>query len=250
MRDAIPIAAIAFALSACGGGPTSPSPVDALSGSASTAHYEFHFSEGDSVDAPRQEAFHDWIVQELAISPGQRVHFNKYRDRGHMQRVTGKETNGFAEPSSWTVHSIWNWDAHEALHVYTALIGRPSDFFNEGIAVALSYDPMAGRYHSLWSNTHIDDVAKSLMRQGTLPPVAAMSTTGDFRNVTEMVGYPAAGSFVSFMLRERGMTAMRTFFQTSGRDDSAAQIQARFQAVFGLALDEADQRWRSYVYAR
>lgn len=109
---------------------------------------------------------------------------------------------------------------------------------------------MGGRYHSLWSNTHIDDVAKSLMRQGTLPPLAAMSTTSDFRNVTEMVGYPAAGSFVSFMMRERGIAAMRTFFQTSGRDDSAAAIQSQFLAVFGLTLDEADQQWRSYIYAR
>lgn len=250
MRALLPMTALAAALAACGGGPTAPSPADALSGSASSAHYDFHFADGDAVDSARQEAFHDWIVRELAISPSNRLHYNKYRDRAHMKRVTGKETNGFAEPSSWTVHSIWAFDAHEALHVYTALIGRPSDFFNEGIAVALSSDPMAGRFVPLWSNTPIDDVAKSLMRQGTLPPVDVMATTGGFRNIQEMVGYPAAGSFVAFMIRERGIASMRTFFQTSGRDDSLGAIQSRFEAAFGSTLTDADQRWRSYIYAR
>ena len=228
-------------------GPNEPAPADALSGSLASAHFDFRFAPNDNVDAPRQEAFHDWIVAQLAIAPAQRLHYNKYRDRDHLERVTGRETNGFAEPESFTVHSIWPWDPHEALHVYTALIGRPSDFFNEGIAVALSFDPLGSRFVSLWNSRPIDDVARDFMRANQLPSVTAMMTTGSFRALSDGVSYPAAGSFVSFMLRERGMPAMRMFFQTGTRDDSAATIQTRFATAFGMSVADADQRWRAYL---
>lgn len=240
------IAAGVLAL-ACGG-PTTPSAADALSGSASTAHYDFHFSQGDAVDAARQEAFHDWVVVHLGVAASQRLTYNKYRDRSHLERVTGKSTNGFAEPETATVHSIWPWDAHEAVHVYTAPIGRPSDFFNEGIAMALGFDPLAGRFVSLWNNTPIDDIARGLLRAGTLPSVLSMAGTADFRRLSDQISYPAAGSFVGFVLRERGMPPMRAFFQASGRDESPGAIQSRFAAAFGWTLAEADDRWRAFLH--
>jgi hypothetical protein len=240
-------ACLAVALSSCDRGPSAPSPADALTGSLSSAHIDFRFAQNDNVDAPRQEAFHDWVVGHLGVTATQRLRYNKYRDRAHLERVTGHVTNGFAEPESWTVHSIWPWDAHEAVHVYTALIGRPSDFFNEGIAVALSFDPLDNRFVSLWNSTPIDNVARDFLRAGQLPTVAAMMETSAFRAMSDGVTYPASGSFVSFLLRERGMPAMRVYFQTGTRNDSAATIQSRFGTAFGFSIAEADQQWRAYL---
>ena len=228
-------------------GPNEPAPGDALTGSLASAHFDFRFADGDTVDAPRQEAFHDWIVPELALATFPRLQYNKYRDRGHLERVTGQSTNGFAEPASFTVHSIWPWDAHEAVHVYTALIGRPSDFFNEGIAVALSFDPLANRFVSLWNNTPIDQIARDLQRAGTLPSMTGMADTDAFRRLSDQTSYPVAGSFVGFVLRERGAAAMRAFFEGGARLESLSAIQSRFTAVFGWSLAEADQRWRAYL---
>ena len=232
---------------ACGSGPTTPSAADQLTQSQVTAHIEFRFSDGDAVDAPRQEAFYDWVIPELGVSPPRRLQYRKYRDRGHLQRVTGQDTNGFADPPAWIVHSIWPWDAHEAVHVYTALIGRPSDFFNEGIAVALSFDPLGGRFVSLWNNTPIDTIARQHLIAGTLPSIAGMAETEAFRRISDQISYPAAGSFVSFLLRERGMPAMRTFFQGGSRDESLAALEARFIVTFGWSLTEAETRWRAYL---
>lgn len=39
------------------------------------------------------------------------------------------------------LHTIWPFDNHEVVPVLTAPIGRPSDFFNEGIAVSFQTDP-------------------------------------------------------------------------------------------------------------
>ena len=69
-----------------------------------------------------------------------------YRDRDHMASLIGRSANGLAEPQRLEGHSIFSWHSHEAVHVYSALVGRPSDFFNEGLAVALALDPLAGRF--------------------------------------------------------------------------------------------------------
>jgi hypothetical protein len=237
---------MALVLAGCGsGGPTEPSSADRLSESVASAHVDFHFASGDNVDAPRQEAFHEWAVQRLGVTMPSRLQYNKYRDRNHMQRVSGQLTNGWADPAAFTAHSIWNFDPHEALHVYTALIGRPSDFFNEGIAVALSFDPLAGRFTSLWNSAPIDEIARGLLRGGAMPALASMTETTAFRRLSEQTSYPAAGSFVSFMLGVRGMAATQTFFRTSSRQDAQATIESRFSDAFGLSLSEAEVRWRS-----
>jgi hypothetical protein len=225
--------------------PAGPSDADALLGSVSTTHYDFHFAAGDGVDAARQEAFHDWVLPELGVSVTQRLQYFKYRDRAHMQRVTSRLTNGWADPPAFAAHSIWPWDAHEALHIYTELLGRPSDLFNEGIAVALSYDPLGGRFVALWNSTPIHEVTRNLLRGNALPSLRTIAETEAFRRVSDQVSYPVAGSFMSFLLDRRGMPATRSFFQISTRGDPLPAIEANFLTSFGVSLDEAETGWHA-----
>ena len=83
-------------LVACGAdSPTSPDPTGApLSRTVATAHYVFHFTEQDRVDETRQEAFHDWVLPQLGVSPSRQIQYFKYLDRAHMQRATGRAANG------------------------------------------------------------------------------------------------------------------------------------------------------------
>ena len=240
--------AASFAMGACGGGaPSAPTPADALDRITSSRFVDFKYASGDAVDGNRQDAYHEWALGALGLQTSRRLQYAKYRDAGHMRRVTGQMTNGFAEPSTFTVHSIWPWDAHEAVHVYTELIGRPSDFFNEGIAVALSYDPAAGRFVALWNNTPIHDVARSLTGSGTVTSIGGIVDTEAFRRLPDQQSYPLAGSFVSFLIDDRGMPAMLAFFRASSRADSRAIIDTRFTSAFGFSVAEGEQRWRAFL---
>lgn len=234
------------ALSACGGA-AAPSAADQLSVSQASTYADFKFSSGDSVDTARHDAFHVWATVALRISMPQRLQYNKYRNLAHIEAVTGQASNGFAEPDKFTVHSIWTFDPHEATHVYTSLFGRPSDFFNEGIAVALAVDPLSGVYVSKWNGTPIDDVARSMKRAGTLPIISGMTATAAFRNVNDQTSYPVSGSFVSFVLAQRGIDAMRAFFAASSRNDSGPAIDTQFRAAFGWTVAEADAAWRVFL---
>lgn len=236
---------------ACGGSPSTPSAPttsDLLSQSASSAHIDYQFSEGDGVDAARQEAFHEWAVAELGIDVTRRLQYRKYRDREHLRRVTGNLADGFAQPPDFIAHSIRRFDAHEAIHVYTGLVGRPSDFFNEGIAVAMSVDPLDNRFVSFWGNIPIDIIARDLLRAGQLPSLPdGVITSEVFRRGNDQVTYPVSGSFVSYLLRAHGMPPIHAFFRSSTRDDSVATIQARFAAAFGVSLASAEGGWRAFL---
>ena len=102
-----------------------------------------------------------------------------------MQQMTAKVTNGWADPATFAVHSIWPWDNHEVVHVITALFGRPSDFFNEGIAVAMSVDPQNGRWESMWQSQPSHTWARTFRSHGELPRLSDIVETDAFRRLDD-----------------------------------------------------------------
>lgn len=249
LRHIITVAATVAALSACGESARMPmggSPVaEPLSDGISSAHVTFHFAAGDSVDVERQEALHDWVTPRLRVSLPGKIRYFKYRDRAHMAAHTGRSANGFAEPERLEIHSIFPWHAHEAVHVYSALVGRPSDFFNEGLAVALTVDPVAGRFDGVYRNEPVHDwVRRNLDR---LRPIASMATTDDFRRVDESVAYQEAGSFMQFLIDSEGYPGILELFRRGRRGDDLETIRSTFQASLGFSLQEAEQRWQTFL---
>jgi len=232
--------------SACGGTPTTPSPSSNLSLVAETATMRYYHEPGDTIDVPRQEAFNAWAIERLGIALPQKVEYRKYLSRDAMGRYTGNaNTNGFAEPSLWRLHTIWSFDNHEVVHLYTAMIGRPSDFFNEGIAVSFQTDPARGDFTVRFNSQQVHDACRAYLQAGTLPlPVSRYLTSADFRGITDQVlSYRLAGSFVLYLTERFGLPTVLRVFQTSNRDESLGEIRARIQAVFGLSLEEVESNW-------
>ena len=130
----------------------------------------YYHEPGDAVDVTRQDAFNEWAIRRLGITPPRKVEYRKYQSRGAMGRYTGNaNTNGFAEPELWRIHTIWLFDNHEVVHVYTAMIGRPSDFFNEGIAVSFQTDPIAGDFRVRFNGAQVHEACRQYLTAGTLP---------------------------------------------------------------------------------
>jgi hypothetical protein len=237
-----------LAAAACGG-PTAPSKTP-LPVSSESASFRYHYAAGDSVDVEWQERYHAWAVGELGLQMPQKIDYHKYRSRQEMGDHTGKyDTNGFAETDKFAIHTLWPKDNHEVVHVYTARVGRPSDFFNEGMAVAFQTDPAAGNYASVFNNQEVHQACRQYMQGGTLVlPLSRVVASEDFRALSDQVlSYRQAGSFMRFLIDRHGVPKVLEFFRASGRTDSVAMIRERFLTVFGESLDAADVAWQTLL---
>ena len=200
----------------------------------------------DTIDVPRQEAFDAWALDRLGIVLPQKVEYRKYRSREAMGSYTGTaNTNGFAEPSLWRIHTIWPYDNHEVVHVFTAVFGRPSDFFNEGIAVSFQTDPSREDFTVRFNEQQVHEACRAALQSGTLPlPLSRYVTTAGFRGIADFeLSYRMAGSFVLHLTERFGLAAVLRFFQTGNRDESLETIRARIQSVFGVSLENVESSW-------
>ena len=241
-------------LSACGGSrtPTSPSQTP-LPVTAESASFRYHSGSGDSVDGTWEEVYHTWATAKLGVQMPRKIDYFKYRSRQDMGDHTGRyNTNGFADPATFEIHTLWQTDNHEVVHIYTALIGRPSDFFNEGIAVAFQTDPPAGNFESMFNGQPVHQACQQYLQLGTLVlPVDRVVTTTDFRAITdEVLSYREAGSFMRFVMDTYGPDRLLEFFRISGRDDNLATIKQRFAAAVGVPMDTAEAAWTAMLRAR
>lgn len=233
---------------ACGDSSTGPaSQLPFVTESASTKYY---YEPSDFVDTTRQEAFNRWALSRLELTLPQKVEYRKYRSRESMSRYTGKSnTNAYAQPETFTIHTIWSWDNHEVVHLFSATVGRPSDFFNEGLAVSFQVDPSTNDFTVRFNGIQVHEACRAYRRAGTLPlPLSRYVTTTGFRGLTDdLVSYRMAGSFVLFLQERFGLARVLAFFRTGGRDDSLADIQSKFQQAFGRGLDDVEADWLATI---
>jgi hypothetical protein len=176
--------------------------------------------------------------------------YRKYTSRDDMRARTGVgNTNAHAEPAAFTIHTLWSWDSHETVHIYTALIGRPSDFFNEGIAVAFQTDPLSGDFEPRFNGEQVHDAARRYRQLGLLVlPLSRIVSTSDFRGISDStLSYREAGSFVAFLLTRFGIDRVLQFFRTGTRDDALETIRAQFEQAFGTTLEKAEADWLAFV---
>jgi hypothetical protein len=189
-------------------------------------------------------------VARLGVVLPQKIDYRKYASHKEMGSRTGNyNTNGYADPASFTIHTLWTWDNHETVHIYTALIGSPSEFFNEGIAVAFQCNPLAGDFEPRDNGQQVHDAARLYRQSGQLVlPLSRIVTTSGFRAISDSVlSYREAGSFLAFLTARYGMDPVLAFFRTSGRDDPLGSIELRFQRAFGVTLATAEAEWLAFV---
>lgn len=236
----------------CGDDGTGPRPGDELDRSLESAHYVYRWSAADpaAVDTIWQERWHGWLVQELALEANWKIEYRKYRDADHLKRVTGHDPTGFAETSRRRFHTTQRLDNHEATHVlWVELVGRTPAFFNEGVAVAYHGDPVRDRFdRSIWNGEDIHVVAGGFLADGKVPALDALLDTNGFWDHDQNMTYPVAGSFVRWLVDQRGIEAFKSFARAVGGGTAApSTVRSRFRETYGEDLDARWVEWRGFA---
>jgi hypothetical protein len=242
-------------LAGCSGseGPLGPPPDAPLDRTLESVHFEFHFAAGDTIrpnEADINDRAYEIIRDALVTDFSRRIEFNKYFNADHIERLTGRRTGGgfVLDGQIFLTRAL---DPHEIVHVIAQdELGRPSDFFDEGLAVNFGGLRVEGGevtlFPSALRNFEVDREALTVLASGRFSgSIRQILTSSDFDAMPFEVTYPLAGSFVKFLLRTRGPAAVRTFFQSASQFDPLPQIEADLEAAFGAPLDALEADWRA-----
>jgi hypothetical protein len=259
MRQTAVLVVTVLLAAACGGSsspasPSNPQRVNPLPVISETDRYIFHADTGDTVDSSWQEAYHQWAIDRLGVRPDRKIGYYKYRTRQDMGVHTGNyNTNGYADPATFEIHTLWPTDNHEVVHLYMSLVGQSTALFSEGIAVAFQTDPPRGIFDSVFNGEEVHHAARRYLDAGqlVLPLERIIESTG-FRAVPDSVlSYREAGSFVRFLVDRYGLQAVLALFRAGGSvGDSAQMVKTRFSAAFGATVEEAEAEWLTMLRAR
>ncbi len=133
---------------------------------------------------------------------------------------------------------------HENTHTLTSVNwGGSSSFLSEGVAKyaeALATDKDAN---------HLQTV--KYMKEGKLFSLEEMVTfsigTGGLQT---RVGYPAAGSFVGFLIEKYGMPAFRKVYSLENRTAEEKRKENSWEKVYGESLQQLEKEWHHWLMKR
>jgi hypothetical protein len=242
-------ATAAAAATGCGddSSPTAPNrAVPPLNQVVDTADITFYMSEGDSVNTDYQQAYHEWAVPYLGIVLPQRLRYFKYRDNDHMTALTGQPYGSWADVEQYAIHSVERQQGHEAAHCYSRAISWSSNFFTEGIAVALDLNPYTGADIEFFG-APVHDLCRGWLLDGTILPLRDIIEEDDFMRYQWSRTYSQSGSFTRFLIAEFGLETWKEVFRAVDERDSTETILAKFESVYGIPLQEAERRWHDFL---
>jgi hypothetical protein len=154
------------------------------------------------------------------------------------------ERSGTAYPDTEAVRTIvspplettYGLLAHESNHViHQNAIGSPGTYFtNEGLASAV----MSERFHAGGKTFLYPWTARNDAR---IPPLSDLVDDGKWGDYDSEVAYNASASFLAYQLDLGGPARIKQLYPVR-----SSEFAARFQQIYGRALDQAEREWRTF----
>jgi tetratricopeptide (TPR) repeat protein len=88
-----------------------------------------------------------------------------------------------------------------------------------------------------------DMYAKDYLRNKKLPRMSKLGISRAYRKIDRTVSAYAAGSFVSHLIRTRGLDTFRQFYRAA----TDLTLPQTFQTVYGKPMDTVEGEWRAYL---
>jgi hypothetical protein len=223
-------AALALGILASTGLKAAPLPRFALT--AQTEHFSFYTRDKQTVEARKTEEYFAKVEELFGEQRSGRADYYRYGSAEEIEFATGRYAAGltFASSGPGQIHSMKAFHPHEIVHLVAEHLGDPGAFFQEGLAVAIGDE-------ARWGGRNVDAIAQDMLKAGRITNLSTL--VAQFDRMDAQRAYPAAGSFVAFLLKTQGMAKMTQFF----RSCSGGNTADAFQRAFGLTMNEAGVGW-------
>lgn len=192
---------------------------------AESPHFVFYARRADEVDVGGSERFVARLERLLGRAVSGRATYYRYEHPVDIEIVTGTYARGITNVRSGEIHSTLKAHPHEIVHWVFGGMGRPSAFFEEGLAVALAEDPR-------WRGKALRKIAKRERVRG-------FRSFLDFAQLDPEVAYPVAGAFVEHLIREHGIKRLVEYLEATSR----MGCEEAYAHVFGRDLVTAGEEW-------
>ncbi len=197
----------------------------------------------------------------------ERIDYYAFPDRETLHALTGWDTNGRAILAHDATISVHAADAHEVMHVLTTPTARPlrlANFWMEGVAMTYTWPEVYFDAPTLverglpprlgaWYGKTVHGNAQDARQQGELPALTPLAHGNQaFTALPDGVTYPAAGSFVTFLLGPghgdaARIAAFRAFLDDANLAPDTAAVLVAFELHLGLSLTAAEAAWHAFL---
>jgi hypothetical protein len=197
-------------------------------------------------------------VWDVADTP--KMRYYKFTSLEVRERLTGYQGNGQAFVEQRIVQSIWLTDSHELAHLLTVPpnVSHLVPFWTEGVAMYYTWPRFSEKtiYQAglgAWWGKTVHYWAQQYLKEGSLPALESLVFGEDnFRNLPEDVGYPIAGSFVTYLLGagQEDVTKakqFKEFLQQAVNESTREGVLVAFETKFGMSLAQAERGWKTFL---
>jgi hypothetical protein len=164
------------------------------------------------------------------------VSFVKYPDLPTKEELTGNAGNAHREGA--TIHSIWQTDRHEIVHLLAGSWGDPPALLAEGLAVHLS---------GSWQGQPVRAFAQGLTQGGRWIAPSAMLSSAAFRALPDLDTYAVAGAFVGWVVARHGKATLRALYRRLQNGAPPEENRRALEEILGRSSSGIDDQVRAWA---
>ncbi|MFQ5591754.1 MAG: hypothetical protein ACE5HE_11365 [Phycisphaerae bacterium] len=127
-------------------------------------------------------------------------------------------------------------DQHKLAHVVLRKMGESTLLVREGLAVYLSQDNL---------DVDLRSYSRVQSQRGLLPSIMKLIEDAEFQKMGVDVTFPAAGSFIRYLVEEYGMDKVKLLYSQLRPGDPGLKFRKVFNQIFAQRVEEVDVLWQT-----